>query len=54
VNSESRAFRLLPLLLLAFLVLLGLGIEGVRFHRLLWLPKLPIAVLLLLGARAAR
>jgi hypothetical protein len=46
---QGRSFRLLPLLLFAFLIVLGLGIEQARFHRVLWLPKVPAAVLLLLA-----
>lgn len=46
---RSRAFALLPLLLLAGLIALGLVIEAVRYHTLLWETKIPLAVLLLLA-----
>ena len=41
MRVQSRSFRLLPLPLFAFLIVLGLGIEQARFHRVLWLPKVP-------------
>jgi hypothetical protein len=46
---RSRAFLLLPLVLLAVMLLFGLVIEAVRFHTLLWATKLPLAVLLALA-----
>jgi hypothetical protein len=45
-SSGSRLFVLLPLILLATMVVLGLGIEAVRFHTLLWATKIPLAALL--------
>ena len=44
--TTSRAFRLLPLLLLAARVGIGLGIEAVFYSGPSWLPKLPLIVLL--------
>jgi hypothetical protein len=40
----------LPLLLLAGLVVLGLGIEAAVYGRLLWVSKLPVALLLAAAA----
>ncbi|HEX6898378.1 MAG TPA: hypothetical protein VF789_01640 [Thermoanaerobaculia bacterium] len=45
----SRAFALLPLLLLAGMVALGLFIEAARYRTLLWETKIPLALLLLLA-----
>lgn len=43
---DSRLFVLLPLLVLAFMAVLGLVIEAVRYGTLLWATKIPLAVLL--------
>lgn len=45
-SSSSSLFALLPLVLLAAMMALGLVIEEVRYHTLLWAPKIPLAVLL--------
>lgn len=45
-SGTSRAFALLPLILLAAMLTLGLVIEAVRFHTLLWATKIPLAALL--------
>lgn len=54
-SSSSRPFALLPLILLAIMMALGLVIEEVRYHTLLWVTKIPLALLLavafLKGAR---
>jgi hypothetical protein len=45
----ARAFRslpALPVLLLAAMLVIAAGIELFRFDHLLWLPKLPLALLL--------
>jgi hypothetical protein len=42
----SRAFRLLPLLLLAIMVAIGLGLEAALYEGPSWLPKLPLIALL--------
>ena len=44
--TTSRIFRLLPLLLLAIMIVIGLGIEAVVYGGPSWLPKLPVMVLL--------
>ena len=43
---RSRAFDLLPLILLAAMLAFGLAIEAARFHTLLWATKIPLAALL--------
>lgn len=43
---SSRIFRLLPLLLLAVMVGIGLMIEAAFYSGPSWLPKLPLIVLL--------
>lgn len=45
-SSSPRLFALLPLVLLAFMMALGLAIEEVRYHTLLWATKIPLALLL--------
>jgi len=45
-SSSQRLFALLPLVLLALMMALGLVIEAVRYHTLLWATKIPLAVLL--------
>jgi hypothetical protein len=45
-SSSPRLFALLPLVLLALMMALGLVIEAVRYHTLLWATKIPLAVLL--------
>lgn len=52
--ARSRAFALLPLLLLAGMVALGLVIEAMRYRTLLWETKIPLVVLLLLAFRRGR
>jgi hypothetical protein len=44
-------FRRLPLLLLAFMVVLGLVLERVVYGTLLWQAKIPVALLLALAFR---
>ena len=44
--GDSRAFALLPLILLAAMLVFGLIIEATRFHTLLWATKIPLAALL--------
>jgi hypothetical protein len=47
--------RLLPLLLFALMLVLGLLIEGLRYRHVLWETKLPLAAMLALAFwRAAR
>lgn len=46
MRSSRSHVRLLPLILLAVMMALGLVIEAVRYHTLLWAPKIPLAVLL--------
>jgi len=45
-SSSPRLFILLPLILLAAMMMVGLGIEAIRYHTLLWATKIPLAVLL--------
>jgi len=45
-SSTPRFFALFPLILLAVMMALGLIIEEVRYHMLLWATKLPLAALL--------
>lgn len=45
-SSGPRLFVLFPLVLLAVMMALGLGIEAVRYHTLLWATKIPLAALL--------
>jgi Cu/Ag efflux pump CusA len=45
-SSSPRLFVLLPLVLLAVMMTLGLVIEEVRYHTLLWATKIPLAILL--------
>ena len=47
--ARSRAFALLPLLLLAAMVVLGLVIEATRYGTLLWETKVPVTLLLILA-----
>jgi hypothetical protein len=50
VNSApSRLFALLPLLLLATMVVLGLFLEAAIYDTLLWETKIPLAALLVLA-----
>ena len=46
---RERLFVLLPLLLLAAMMVIGLGIEEVRYHTLLWATKIPLALLLVIA-----
>ncbi len=43
---NARARRLFPLLLLSTMVGIALIVEPLRFHEILWLPKLPLILLL--------
>lgn len=53
--SSLRLVPLLPLLLLATMLAIGVAIEIVRFDTLLWAPKLPLVALLAFGiARGLR
>lgn len=42
-----RLLRLAPLALLALMLAIAIGIEAIRDGAVLWLPKLPLAALLL-------
>ena len=46
MTSPSRAFALLPLVLLAVMAGLGLILEAVFYDVFLWQTKLPLAALL--------
>ncbi|HEV7670021.1 MAG TPA: hypothetical protein VGS22_15990 [Thermoanaerobaculia bacterium] len=45
--AKARFWRLFPLALLAAMLVIALGIEAFRYGAVLWLPKLPLAVILL-------
>ncbi len=51
---NSLLFVLLPLILLGFMAALGLIIEAVRYSTLLWVTKIPLAVLLAVAFFRAR
>ncbi len=48
-SSPPRVLVLLPLILLAVMMGLGLAIEAARFHTLFWATKVPLAFLLAVG-----
>lgn len=45
--AKARLWRLFPLALLGSMLVIALGIEALRYGAVLWLPKLPLAGLLL-------
>jgi hypothetical protein len=49
LSHDPCLFALLPLILLAIMMALGLVIEEVRYHTLLWATKIPLALLLVIA-----
>lgn len=45
--AKARLWRLFPLALLGAMLAIALWIEALRYGAVLWLPKLPLAALLL-------
>jgi hypothetical protein len=46
-SAKVRLLLLLPLALLAAMLAISVGIEALRYGAVIWLPKLPLAGLLL-------